>query len=336
MVNRGNVDLQMKMAAMNRLLSSGLVGTAGQTYGSTSIWDAMVSDLEWETLEPMLDRMGVPYKAKPRIRLVPNWSRTTVLIGRKNNVNMQVEAGQCRLCPTVGPFVKSHIVPSAFVSALRPNGENATVRMYPSDGRAKNVRTGVYGRFLCLACETRMQPWDEYGTELFLYEPRTAQGPDVLLIGGSPIDYQKLKLFVMSMMWRASACEHEFFAGASLNSLEDVYRQRLRDSDPGEAIDPRVIIYKLRLPFGTVALPPCRYELGDTQFVMIYFGEFVAYVQVAGGPLSVAAEEQVIRPSDERYGGLLRVPCRDLYDWELAGIQHVAKERANLQQRSQK
>jgi len=63
MVNRGNVDLQMKMAAMNRLLSSGLVGTAGQTYGSTSIWDAMVSDLECETLEPMLDRMGVPYKA---------------------------------------------------------------------------------------------------------------------------------------------------------------------------------------------------------------------------------------------------------------------------------
>ncbi len=245
-------------------------------------------------------------------------------------MNVQVKTGECRLCPTVGPFVKSHIVPSAFVGPLRPDGEDATVRMYPSDGRAKNVRTGVYGRFLCPQCEMHMQAWDDYGTELFLHKPRIVQGPDVLLIGDSPFHYQKLKLFVMSMLWRASVCGHEFFAGARLNSLEDVYRKRLLDSDPGASTDPRIIIYKLRFPIGTVALPPCPYKLGDAEFVMIYFGEFVAYVQVGGGPLSAAAEEQVI---SEQNGGLLRAPCRDLYDWELAGIRAAAEERAKLQMR---
>ncbi|RQY64941.1 hypothetical protein DF110_30815 [Burkholderia stagnalis] len=175
-----------------------------------------------------------------------------------------------------------------------------------------------------------MQAWDDYGTELFLHKPRVAQGPDVLLIGDGPIDYQKLKLFVMSMVWRASVCGHKFFAGARLDSREDVYRQRLLDSDPGAPTDPRIIIYKLRFPFGTVALPPCVYTLGDTKFIMIYFGEFVAYVQVGGEALSAAAEEQVI---SEQNGGLLRVPCRDLYDWELAGIRAAAEERAKLQTR---
>ncbi|WP_156966940.1 MULTISPECIES: hypothetical protein [Paraburkholderia] len=246
-------------------------------------------------------------------------------------MNVQVNAGECRMCSTVGPFVKSHIVPSAFVSPLRPEGEDAAVRMYPTDGRAKNVWTGVYGRFLCPECEKLMQPWDDYGTELFLQEPRVAQGPDVLLVGDGTFNYQKLKLFVMSMVWRASVCGHEYFARVRLDEREDEYRQRLLDSDPGTSTDPRIIIYKLRFPFGPVALQPCVYTLGDAEFIMIYFGEFVAYVQVDGGTLSAAAEEQVISEQD---AGPLRVACRDLYDWELAGIREAAKERFRLQTRS--
>ncbi|WP_157381909.1 hypothetical protein [Burkholderia ubonensis] len=63
MLNHGHVDLQLTVYAMNRLLSVGLVQSAGPTYGSPSIWDAMVSDLEWESLRKTLDRAGEPYKA---------------------------------------------------------------------------------------------------------------------------------------------------------------------------------------------------------------------------------------------------------------------------------
>jgi hypothetical protein len=63
MVNHGQVDLQLRIGAMNNLLSAGLVETAGPTYGSQAIWDAMVSDLQWPAIKGRLDSARVPYKA---------------------------------------------------------------------------------------------------------------------------------------------------------------------------------------------------------------------------------------------------------------------------------
>ena len=62
MANYGQVDLQLRIGAMNKLLSAGLVETAGPTFGSQSIWDAMVSDLQWQDIKGVLDRTKVPYK----------------------------------------------------------------------------------------------------------------------------------------------------------------------------------------------------------------------------------------------------------------------------------
>jgi hypothetical protein len=63
MVTAGQVELEMRGGDMNRFLAEDLIGTAGPSQSGRGIWEAMVSDLQWETLQPILNHIRVPYKA---------------------------------------------------------------------------------------------------------------------------------------------------------------------------------------------------------------------------------------------------------------------------------
>jgi hypothetical protein len=73
---------------------------------------------------------------------------------------------------------------------------------------------------LCERCEQSFGPWDEYGTSFFRQDPRahcdrTANAdPDTVVV--NEFDYPTLNLFVLSMLWRASASQRPEFAYVKL------------------------------------------------------------------------------------------------------------------------
>ena len=145
----------------------------------------------------------------------------------------------CRLCGAVGKLVESHVIPKALHLDVKPEGDN--LRVYSNSARhGQRCHTGVYGLFLCESCENAFAPYDEYGVK---FVKRHKDG-----IGDSPIcesfqrgfetsvDYAKLKLWVMSMLWRADVCDDMLYEKVDLGpKWRKALADSIRSKTPGDA-----------------------------------------------------------------------------------------------------
>jgi hypothetical protein len=161
------------------------------------------------------------------------------------------EVGICRLCRERGQLRRSHILPDFFRDddgSMYRTGKSGvpqpfTQPMHTQPGKRLDRkqhgywehRHGIIERLLCHECEQKLAVFEDYAKRL-LYgssDPIRLQLPlleDPLFIA----DYKKLKLFQLSILWRASEAKGEFFSAVVLN---DEHRERIRRmlvrEDPG-------------------------------------------------------------------------------------------------------
>ncbi len=144
---------------------------------------------------------------------------------------------ECRFCGQVKRLVKSHVVPQAIHKDVQP--EDDVIKMYSNTrGWGKKSLTGAYGQFLCQDCENHVGQDDQYGIE---FVRKYKDGRTGAPLGSfrerfiADVDYAKLKLWVMSMLWRADACGYEFFKRVNLG---EKWRRSLTKSirlrEPGD------------------------------------------------------------------------------------------------------
>lgn len=151
--------------------------------------------------------------------------------------------GACRLCLRDRVLVESHIFPRSLV--LEMSGDDKILTRVPRNpaGTPKRRQTGPYDRFLCKECEAEVfGPWDSYGVD-FLRRRNvrgrslTAPNKDLEAVEILDADYARLKLFVISMLWRAAACRSQEFASVSLGPWEKALRDHIRLNNPGDVDD---------------------------------------------------------------------------------------------------
>ena len=149
----------------------------------------------------------------------------------------------CKLCHQDRPLVRSHIIPDAFNRALK-GGTDAPPVMLSTHPRHHPRRRpgGHYDEDLvCNSCERRFWPWDTYGADFFLNRLRTEGQPwiaangEVLAYQFENVDYTQLKLFAISLLWRASVTRNEFFRRVKIGPYEAAARQMILDETAGTA-----------------------------------------------------------------------------------------------------
>ncbi|MGH7931324.1 MAG: hypothetical protein ACREQV_26445, partial [Candidatus Binatia bacterium] len=91
-------------------------------------------------------------------------------------------------------------------------------------------------------------------------------------------DYQELKLFFLSLLWRVSESSHNFYRRIKLGPHEPIVRQALIDSNPGDADFYSVLLAKFPKPIGILDPHTTRFE--GIRFCQIYLAEYVAYIKV--------------------------------------------------------
>ncbi len=149
--------------------------------------------------------------------------------------------GQCRLCPTHGELVKSHVFPSALVLDLGSEGDRARVITTEPGIRERVIPSGWHGRYLCDGCEKKSKLYDDYAIG-FLRRPLSDAVRKHASLGApalewSGIDQGKLKLFALWCLWRASMCDQPEFEKVRLGSHTDSIAKMLRESDPADPED---------------------------------------------------------------------------------------------------
>jgi hypothetical protein len=203
-----------------------------------------------------------------------------------------MKKGLCRLCDQTKDLINAHIIPKSFSHKEFKDGGNHTVFFDVSENAEREatfLQAGVYDHgILCADCEPKFSEFDRYGWEIL--GAVSLQNPiqDPALSGAYRVfcDTDKLKRFILSVLWRASVSTHSFYSYVSLGPYEDTLKARIFDPTP-LAIDefPTSILYFDQASLGKyekgILFPPLRERAQDgSNLQVIYLKNLKIYIRV--------------------------------------------------------
>jgi hypothetical protein len=139
---------------------------------------------------------------------------------------------KCALCLKEKELCNSHIIPEFFYKPLYD--EKHRLQLIPSINEEKThyEQKGLRENLLCEECEEQLSRFEKYTSQLFY------GGMGVYVTNENPIriegiDYKKFKLFQLSLIFRASVSNLDFFEKINLGPHEEKIRKMLIDENPG-------------------------------------------------------------------------------------------------------
>jgi hypothetical protein len=209
----------------------------------------------------------------------------------------------CRLCGKDKKLVRAHIIPKSLWKPLfndeRPPQSLSTAP--PVDDKKSPV--GIYDtEILCAQCESIFSPWDDYAQKLLLAKPSEEQyvvnnGRKIAYVE-TAIDYAKLKLFFISLLWKAAVSNHFFFARVNVGSFEPQLRRMILKGDPGEPDTFAVMIAKCDDRLGPIVLNPQAERWGEINYYHFYLAGYMAYIKVDSRPAPDFMGELALDPEN--------------------------------------
>jgi hypothetical protein len=196
---------------------------------------------------------------------------------------------KCKFCGNERPLVNAHIIPEGFYRRIR-DGQNPLELIPTANGKyIKKSPNGVYdSSIVCRKCEIIWQEWDTYAQQLLAAEllERKPVYRNGLEFGFEldKFDYPKLKLFFISLLWRASVSNHEYFAQISLGEFEGISKQYITSNDPDKSDDFSVSLSYFEHPLGKVIINPFSYNILGVNYVRFYLVGYIADIKVDHQP----------------------------------------------------
>lgn len=243
----------------------------------------------------------------------------------------------CRLCGVVAPLINSHIVPDFFIRSLERRQVTGSSGQTQPFSILKSTRPGVHDgakqrghwenavglkeKLLCAECERRISAYESYVRALLYGSAPPPLKKRVLGLraagvntGGpagyfievrrlSGIDYKQLRLFQLSLLWRASEAGGLFFKNVDLGPKhEPIVRSMLLDENPGKPSDYPCVMVDLQHNGFTfedlIQQPSSERESGHRVYKMIVGGYlYIYYVSAHAAPSE--AMNACIQPSGE-------------------------------------
>jgi hypothetical protein len=199
----------------------------------------------------------------------------------------------CKLCGKSKQLIKAHSIPECFFRLLRNGKTPPKLVSNTPDTYPKKSPIGVYDKqILCGDCEHIFSPLDDYACKLLIetFSEKFAITYNGKTIGYKldKIDYNKLKLFFMSVLWRAAASTHTFYSRVTTGPYEEQLREMIISGDPGTPELFSVILARFNSPFDKVTdtiSDPFRTRFdGGVNYYVFYMGSFIAYIKIDKRP----------------------------------------------------
>lgn len=192
----------------------------------------------------------------------------------------------CRLCrQDVSLLSKSHIIPDFMYQDIFDEKHRLVKFTTLTPNSKSTIHSSEYeSGILCQNCDNNIIGSLESYTALVLFGGRVSTSSnDYILPDGleytqvTNIDYVKFKLFLLSMLWRASISSRPFFKNVSLGPYEEEIRNMILSGNPGRPGDfPCIISSYLKTSFPKeIVAEPRRIRLDG----------FIAYSFLIGGLL---------------------------------------------------
>src|SRR5271166_758707 len=145
---------------------------------------------------------------------------------------------KCRMCGETKPLVKAHIISKKFFESLKQDKPYGVLvdSNKPIKSAGKFRQAGVYdNEILCEDCEKKFSEFDRYGWQIL--GPMAVDRPPPDSKGETYVykidcDTDKLRRFILSVLWRASVSKNPFYSAVNLGPYETTVRTRLFNPRP--------------------------------------------------------------------------------------------------------
>jgi len=197
---------------------------------------------------------------------------------------------KCKFCGNESNLIEAHVIPAGFFRRIKQQDKRALEIITNRAGECtKKAPLGVYDKtIVCYSCERIWQEWDNYAQQLLADKPlngraRYHDGKKICYIVDN-FDYRKLKLFFISVTWRASVSSHQFFSRISLDQFEDIAKQHIMNVDPGEREDFSIVVSKFNHPLAKGIFDPYMYQNSGVKYIRFYLASYMADIKVDHKP----------------------------------------------------
>lgn len=147
----------------------------------------------------------------------------------------------CKLCQKEAPLRNSHVIPELLYRRIYDEKHRALADDASSD-RARLIQQGYREPMLCEDCEQRFGKLESHFAREWCDArrlPATVQGLFVAVHG---LDFERMRRFHISLLWRASVSQHRTFSGVDLGPHERRIAEYLL-AEPSQADDVPVSIF---------------------------------------------------------------------------------------------
>lgn len=227
-------------------------------------------------------------------------------------VGSRFERMPCALCLQEKSLRLSHIVPE-FMYAAMYDGKHRFfgISSIPTK-RNKFFQKGLRERLLCSDCEQHIGKYEHYASGVFYGHTvrktsRVAQG--YLLEG---LDYAKLKIFFLSLLWRFAMTTVEQYRRADLGPYTEKLRQLILSDDPGDYLKYPCMVTAIIIDgkhMADLIAPPADTRLEGQRIWNIVVAGFVFSFF-----LGKTATPSTLRAGFLRENGTLFVQVRDIHE----------------------
>ncbi len=193
--------------------------------------------------------------------------------------------GVCRFCGQSKKLIKAHVVPEKFFSL---DVQNPLLMIAADKPYETRCPIGIYDEnILCADCDNKLGVYDEEAQKLFLTNIGIYKHKDKDLheIPPSAYNYEKLRLFFISLIWRASISSMNAFRNVSLGQkFEKMALDILKDPALDREDLFSVLIFKLKenpdIPLEKVYIEPWSFRCEGARMYSFVFAGYNIHIKV--------------------------------------------------------
>ena len=234
----------------------------------------------------------------------------------------------CKGCGLDKKLIKAHAIPESFFVKMKKEYGKPKIMTDAEGEYPKKSPIGVYDdQILCYSCENIFGNFDDYGFNILLRQEQLHEEliKDGKVVGYKIInvDYKKLKLFFISVLWRASISSQKFYSRVKLGSSEKKAKELIWNNDAGKQSEFSVVLTKFTdTTVGRIMLDPDIEQWDGVNYCRIYMYGYVVYIKIDDRDSSNRLKKFELSPNKK-----LIVPARNIgRSSELSIISAIIKK----------
>jgi hypothetical protein len=206
----------------------------------------------------------------------------------------------CHLCQKECPLCKSHVI-SEFIYNPFYDANHRFIEVTDVEkGKVRRGQTGYWERLLCSDCEQLLNRFEKHSRRLFT-DPLLPYSHNSARIREFPrLDYRLLKLFFLSILWRASVSSLPTFEHVLLGPHEEHFRKMLLSEDAGTAEDYPTMFYIIHFDkkhFRDFMVDPTYMRVDGRKCYRLLLAGFLVLIFVASLPAPGSVPRLVLSPT---------------------------------------